>query len=186
MVTVPLLVKPAEPWLDQCLASLTDCTVLQLPASDSMGEGRARGFTVAQTEYVAIVDPDDWVVPGMPLRCAQLLEDTGAVLAHTHEMRVDEEGNSLYKVVNSTDYRCHHLTVYRLSAVLPFVGELHKYGWRADWALKAWLYRQGGQFVCLDEVGYFYRQHPNQTRRTDPDKEGAAAMRVLAQELGYV
>lgn len=140
--------------------------------------GRARLDAVLSDEFVAFVD-DDLVAPQAIKACLEALEATGAGIACTNEVLIDQHGAVMLRVdarknymgVSSHPRTLHHLCLFRSSAVDPRALDFHyQYGHGIDWLMKASAALQHGAIhVPID--GYYWRQHDGTMtkRKNSPD-----------------
>ena len=186
MVDVHILILPDtnKDWLFQCLMSLKDePAVLHLcpglPGDTSAA--RTEAFKRGNLPYVAFVDPDDLVVPGVIGKLVSLLESTpDAVCAYSDEMLVNEAGidmlpgwsrDALPYLSVGYDIRCHcidgkyihHLRVMRRVSVercLPLKTK------RMPEPVLMHDLAKLGKLIHLPEIGYKWRIHGNNTFST--------------------
>lgn len=188
-VTVPLIVKDEEPWLDQCIESIGNTAIVKkFPyVEGNIGIARRQAWENIKTPYIAIVDPDDYLEPGIITECVEILEKTDHLMVYTNEAIVDVNGKILEVRTPRAPYLAHHLSVVRTEAIKDFLPEMEKYPMRNEAALKAWLL-QKGTFFHLDKVGYYWRQHPNQSIRDKKSEQiikGKYNYRKLLEEYGF-
>lgn len=162
-------------WLQECRESLQDQPV-QVHETEGypghIGRARIRGYALGSAPYVAVVDPDDVVMPGAFQACIDALEaDSNLRCAYTREVVIQEDGLLIAKFGES-EYRCfentpeealniHHLAVYRRSA-LPDLSFLERYPVAERFALHAALWAPD-TFRFVNMIGYKWRRHRNQS-----------------------
>ena len=115
-------------WLAQCLASLApeNCTVHVVEGFEGhIGKGRARGYQLGAHEFVACVDSDDFVLPGVMDECLNALTTHRAVM--TMQWILTEQG--------ARANPAHAMAVYRRRDVGPFLGAFAQAQYRGDRAL---------------------------------------------------
>lgn len=139
-----------QSWLDQCLESLRGEPVnvhVVDNAGRSVGEGRARGYVLGETDYVAYVDSDDYVLPGCFTACLEGLQHAAAVVT----LEYVEINGTIIPVPKPA----HSVAVYRREAVAPYIARLRASPHTADWHLRRALHP-----TQLQTVGYVWRAHP--------------------------
>lgn len=146
-----------QDWLDVCLASLVDepVNVRVIPGVEgNIGAGRAAGFALGEAQYVALVDPDDWVLPGGFAACLRVFNDyPEADAVGTYELYANENG----EIVDRTHYQPHHLMVYRRSAITPLLADLAT----KIYLPEQWLLTQVSAIYMVPAPYYVWRQHPD-------------------------
>jgi len=163
-----------EDWFQYCLESLerepVNVHIIE-GVVGHIGKGRIKCLQVGSEPYVAYVDPDDLVCRGAFQACIDALEaQPDKVLAYTREAWLHESGlmyaahgRNHYEPFFGTEdeaFRAHHLCVYRRSA-LPDLGFLADYPNMPEQALKQRLW--DNNFAFIDQVGYGWRKHDNQS-----------------------
>lgn len=137
-----------QAWLDQCLESLERekaCTVRVLQGVEGhVGVGRANGFQLGSHEFVAFVDSDDYVLPGVIDACLR-----GLAL---HRSVVTLEQVEVDGVIMPTPMGGHHMDAYRRADVLAFLPRFMQTANRGEKAM-----RQALKPTQLDFVGYVWR-----------------------------
>ncbi len=140
-----------QDWLEQCLKSLEGHPVNVVVIDNtgrSVGEGRARGYAMGLSEFVAYVDSDDYVLPGCFDACLGALNHHRAVV--TMEV-VEYPDGRRYPFPRAG----HALTVYRRADVLPWVKAMESSPHTTDARLRSLLRPHQ-----LPQVGYVWRVHP--------------------------
>lgn len=158
MIDVHVLTwEMADPrWLDECIKSLEgqSCTVHLIDNSgQTIGQGRAKGYSMGTQPYVAHVDCDDRVLPGVMDVVCRALEDHESVF--TLE-RVEYEGRDFLGRPRAG----HNLFAARRSVVAPLLQDVERLNLMGDTAIKRHLKPHQLQFV-----GYVWRLHGLQAHR---------------------
>jgi hypothetical protein len=151
--------------------------VVTVPAGtlhDDWAKARFRALQEARTPYVGFLDDDDLLEPGAVAWCEQALTQTGAGIAFTHEMQVDEFGNELFSSpVRPVQYcearihprTIHHLALFRKQAIPADALDIEQsFGCGFEWYIKARAAfdpRFSGARQ-IPRVGYRWRQHSEQ------------------------
>lgn len=166
-----------QDWLEQCLKSLEGHPVNVVVidnAGRSVGEGRASGYALGLSPFVAYVDSDDYVLPGCFDACLQALNHHRSVV--TMEA-VEYPDGSRYPFARSG----HALTVYRREDVRPWLGAMAKSPHTTDAQMRRLL-----RPIQLPDIGYVWRVHPcgdhHKTNKAAFAKEGAAWLIQTAQQ----
>lgn len=158
MIDVHVLTwEKADPrWLDQCLESLAKepCTVYLVDNSGrTIGQGRADGYLLGTHPYVAHVDCDDYVLPGvMDVVCEALQAHQSVVTME----RVEYQGRDFL----DRPWPKHNMFAAHRSVVAPMLDDVRKLNWMGDTAIKRHLKPHQ-----LDFVGYVWRLHPLQAHK---------------------
>ena len=137
-----------QDWLDQCLASLEDQPVNVFVvdnAGRSVGEGRARGYAMGLSPFVAYVDSDDYVLPGCFGACLEGLRAHRAVV--TLE-RVEYEDGTFHPATR----KGHSVAVYRRNDIAPLLPAMAMTPHSSDMRARALL-----RPTQLSVVGYVWR-----------------------------
>lgn len=137
-------------WLDQCLASLDGHPINVFVVDNdgkSVGAGRATGYTMGTSKFVAYVDSDDYVLPGCFDACLEALQHHRAVV--TRE-RIEYEDGRVYPFTKPG----HNLSVYRREDVLPHIHRMVSSPHTTDMRMRRLL-----SPVQLPIVGYVWRVH---------------------------
>lgn len=140
-----------QDWLAQCLASLEGHPVNVVVVDNtgrSVGEGRARGYAVGLSPFVAYVDSDDYVLPGSFAACLKALEQNRAVV--TMEL-VEYPDGSRYPFARPG----HAVTVYRRKDVRPWLAAMAQSPHTADAQLRRII-----RPMQIAYEGYVWRVHP--------------------------
>lgn len=139
-----------QDWLRQCLASLEDQPVTVVVIDNtgrSVGQGRASGYALGLSEFVAYVDSDDYVLPGCFAACLEGLKDHRAVV--TME-RVEYEDGRVFPFSKPG----HSVCVYRRGDVTPHLHRMAASPHTTDMHMRRLL-----QPTQLDVLGYVWRVH---------------------------
>ena len=137
-------------WLDMCLDSLRDQPVNVFVVDNhgrSVGEGRARGYVLGNSPFVAYVDSDDYVLPGCFDACLAGLQLHKAVV--TME-RVEYEDGRVFPFPKPG----HSVAVYRRKDVLPYIATMRTSPHTTDRHMRELL-----KPTQLDVLGYVWRVH---------------------------
>lgn len=143
-------------WLDQCLESLSreNCTVHVVDNSGrTIGQGRAHGYSLGTHPYVAHVDCDDYVLPGVMDEAVKALERFPCI---TTMERVEHTGTEFFNAPRAG----HNLFAARRSLITPLLGHLETIPLVADMMLKRKCDPQHVEFI-----GYVWRLHDKQAHR---------------------
>lgn len=199
MVDVHIITRPTDnqKWLCQCIDSLEDEPVTVHLVDGVQGDtaaGRMKGFSQGNHPYVSFVDPDDYVRPGIFKKLVNVLERLPeAVMAYSDQVLVDEYSNEILpgwsadpsyfwahgqpiSLLCSQGQYIHHLNVMRRDAVTRCLPLTPKQGPEAVLFRKL---ARLGWLMHVPVVGYYWRQHANNTYKTYTDAE----YRELATEL---
>lgn len=146
-------------------------------------------------DLVAFVDDDDTVESAALQACVDAIEATGAALAFTDEIEVDEAGRFLrpghagLRTLRDIAMhpRCaHHLAVFRRAAVPDEAFDVAKRcGIGLDWLMRA---SAGllGSAIHVPMVGYRWRRHAEQSSaqaHADPYREAMPDLRQYLRSI---
>ena len=166
-----------QDWLTQCLASLDGQPVNVVVIDNtgrSVGEGRARGYAMGLSPFVAYVDSDDYVLPGCFDACLESLGRHHAVV--TMEI-VEYPDGSRYPFARPG----HAVAVYRRENVTPWLEAMARSPHTADARMRGLM-----KPVQLPNVGYVWRVHPggdhHKTNKAAFANEGGAWRIQTAQQ----
>ena len=137
-------------WLDMCLDSLRDQPVNVFVVDNhgrSVGEGRARGYVLGNSPFVAYVDSDDYVLPGCFDACLEGLNQHRSVV--TME-RIEYENGSVFPFHKPG----HSVAVYRREDVMPHLQRMTASPHTTDRHMRKLL-----QPTQLEVLGYVWRVH---------------------------
>lgn len=140
-----------QEWLAQCLQSLEGHPVNVVVIDNtgrSVGEGRARGYAMGLSPFVAYVDSDDYVLPGCFAACLEALGRHHAVV--TMEL-VEYPDGSRYPFARPG----HAVTVYRREDVIPWLEAMARSPHTADAQLSRVI-----RPIQIAREGYVWRVHP--------------------------
>lgn len=146
-----------------------------------IGYGRAESLKAGFAPYVAFVDPDDEIVPGIFAKLEAELFDNPAMV-YTDEHLIDAGGKfirtgwsrdpsfadsfPLHHRELLTDWQnggyLHHLCVFRRDIALQFAEQLRSLHVNAEGFLSQHMLLNG-KVKHLKELGYKWRQHDNNT-----------------------
>lgn len=185
-IDVVIMTRPLDDrlYLAQCIQSLhgEPVNLHFVPGVEGcIGAGRAESLQTGKAEYVAFVDPDDMVFPGIFNRIIPLLQD-GVSLVYTDEYLIDRNGRVFTDGWSSNNrvaqeipekYRSdlwdgqnsrymHHLSVFRRDVALEFLGDLKTFHENAEGKLSQHMLARG-RAVHLPTVGYLWRIHGGNT-----------------------
>ena len=184
-----------EPWLLRCLQSLGTLPYRVIAgAGRSTAENRARAIADSSAEYVAWVDPDDWIDATQiePMLDA-LAARPDAAGAFSAEALVDEQGAVIkapdlapgdwrpLSQITSPRY-AHNLTILRRSAALPHLGAMQPLPALSEYVLKS-LATRSGPLLRVPVPAYYWRQHPGQLHRTSTTDEHRRAIQLVSPAL---
>lgn len=169
-----LSIPGRDSWLDEAVDSLSEEPVnifLVEGVIGHSGKGRAKGFSKGNSKYVSFMDDDDLVEKGAVRKLIDLLEDTPeAVGAFSLSDHMDADGNitgsfrkseqipELSEWKETDAQRVHQLIVYRREFVEKYLHIIEQENRHPDIVLNR-LVGSHGPFVCLREVGYYWRIH---------------------------
>lgn len=144
-----------QDWLDQCVASieaegLTPHVVAGVEGN--VGAGREQAYRLGDSEFVAYVDSDDYLLPGVGAACIRGLEKYRNVVTLERRRCGDLLGGRLWPH--------HHFTVYRRADVLPLLHLMPDHPIHCDQLLVRKLCPRQLSFV-----GYVWRMHADQGHR---------------------
>lgn len=161
-------------WRNAAINSIRNepCYFRTLPGiKNHIGLGRYNGFSKGTCEYISYIDDDDLIVSGILKKLIELLDRTPeAAGAFSLSIRIDSSGRVLenskylklpptFKNWNFENYSLiHQLVVYRRQIVekyLPILKEENKF---PEMILNRLICREY-KFICLPEVGYYWRIH---------------------------
>lgn len=153
-----------QPWLDQCLESLSrepNLTVHVVQGDEgNVGAGRARGYRLGTNPYVSYVDSDDYILPGAIDACLFGLKTARGVVTLERRLWGTRFDSSLQ--------RDHHLCVYRRDDVEPWLDRLHEHPIHCDILLTEKL-----RPTQLGFIGYVWRMHAGQAHRSATKEQRA-------------
>ena len=184
-----------EPWLLQCLRSIAPYSYRVIAAGDrTTAANRARAIADSAAEFVAWVDPDDWVdsahIGAMLDALASRPDAAGAFSAEAY---TDQHG-AIIRPADTTpgDWRplsqitspryAHNLTILRRSAALPHMAAIQPFAALSEYVLRG-LVTQSGPLLRVPVPAYYWRQHPAQLHRTTTRDEHAAAIKLVSPAL---
>lgn len=181
MVTIVTHTQNTRPaLLERCIASVA--TALPPGAKHTVIEcfgdfAKARYEAMLLDDIVAFVDDDDYIAPESIRLCLNALEDSGAALAVTNEVRVDINGSVIdrsfqkkyYSDIMNHPRGAHHLCVMRTKYLDRRILDLCKeFPSNSCWLIKANIALLGGAIhVPMD--GYFWTQHEGQATAMYPE-----------------
>lgn len=143
---------------------------------DNIGLGRVNGFLLGNSSYISYVDYDDLIVPGIFTKINEVMR-TGIPWCYTDEILIDQEGKHLqpgwssnpelfpeyilsFMKVNK-EY-IHHILTFRreiltakVMLIMKQLKELSEEYLRTELEKYARIH--------IREVGYYWRQHSNNT-----------------------
>ena len=179
-VVITTLPDSNREWFSRCLNSLKDEPVNLYFVNGKRGQigyGRAESLRCGSLPYIAFVDPDDEVEPGIFEKIIPLLSDY-PVHVYTDEILIDEDGNKicdgwsidrdilnkvpkdliplLWDKQNKSYF--HHLNVFSRDEALLYLQKLYV-GHRG---IEGFLFQHIGKFGIvkhLSEIGYRWRMH---------------------------
>jgi hypothetical protein len=142
-------------WLEQCVKSieaegLTPHVVAGVEGN--VGAGREQAYRLGESEFVAYVDSDDYLLPGVGATCLRGLEKYRHV--------VTLERRRCGDLIGGRFWPGHHFTVYRRADVLPLLSVLPDHPIHCDQILVRKLCPRQLSFV-----GYIWRMHAGQGHR---------------------
>lgn len=184
-----------EPWLLQCLRSIAPYDYRVIAAGDrTTAANRAHAIADSAAEYVAWVDPDDWIDAAQiaPMLDA-LASRPDAAGAFSAESLTDEHGNITRPADTSPgDWRplsqitspryAHNLTILRRSAALPHLDAMQPFRSLSEYVLRG-LVTKSGPLLRVPVPAYYWRQHGSQLHRTMTRDEHAAAIKLVSPAL---
>ena len=158
-------------WLEHCKRSVAAALPIGaihkiVPSHEDWAKKRLE--SVLSDEYVALVDDDDLIDPRSLSLCVKALEESGAGIAFTNEITVDQylqratkvpDGPKTYDRVRSNPRELHHIRVFRSSAVDPRALDLHnEFGMGIDWFMVCSAALQH-EAIYVPIHGYTWRIH---------------------------
>lgn len=168
MIDVHMLVMPGEreDWRDQCLASLENEPVTLHVVNgilDDIGNARAKAFMLGDSDYVAFVDPDDYVLPGGFNACLNQLRMTGAAAVYAPEIVTGFRGE--VTACPRIKRWAHHMIVFERKAVEASLSILRDWRWEPPMKrsevqeLLAAIQASGRKVGSVDAPYYVWRRH---------------------------
>lgn len=167
-------------------------TVHIIPPGGPVADGRVRGFSAGDAEFVAWLDSDDWLLPGAVESCLEVLANRpDAVGAFTDEVRMrdgvqvgtgDSTGTGLWcptRQLTRISY-ARHLVVMRRAIVMPLLPIMSQHARLSEYVLRG-LAVQYGPWLHVERDGYVHREHDSNVskiRPTTPEQARAAVLRV--------
>lgn len=196
MVDVHILTLPDtnQEWLSDCLNSLKNEPVRIHICDGIVGDiaqARTQAFALGNFPYVAFVDPDDLIVPGIFKRLIHELDNhPDCVCAYSDEVLIDDQGRALIagwsvnpepfissghdlSYHNINGQYIHHLRVMRRDAVVKCLPLKTKR--MCEPALLKDLAKLGTIRHCPG-IGYLWRIHDGNTFSTYTDEEKAECL----------
>ena len=155
-------------WFSQCLTSLVqEPVVVHLldAVPGNIGAMRAEGFSRGTSEWVACVDPDDYITPGAFTRALPHLVAGVSAYYTNHSIIIDEQakGSWFHTTSPAVGFAqakdMHHLTIYRRSVIAPVLHLLDGMQTKpyAPLNLQAIM---TGDVIGADLIEYHWRNHP--------------------------
>lgn len=148
-------------WLDQCVASIEaegmTAHVVQ-GVEGNVGAGREAAYRLGDSEFVAYVDSDDYLLPGVADACLRGLESYRHVVTLERRLWGARMGRK--------PWQGHHFTVYRRADVLPLLPQMPEHPIHCDQLLVRKLCPRQLSFV-----GYVWRMHAGQGHRAGTKKQ---------------
>lgn len=154
---------------------------------------QARYAAMSLGSAIVFVDDDDYVDKNSLLYCLHALNETGAGLAFTREVIVDENQQEkrtdkipTYEDLCKHPQSIHHMTMYRASLITHRAKYLiEKYNCLSEWVLKAEAafshHGEGAIHVPID--GYYWVQHKKQSCK---ETNRQNAVRLVTPELSFL
>lgn len=184
-----------EPWLLQCLRSIAPYGYRVIDGTGrTTAANRARAIADSSAEYVAWVDPDDYIDASQiaPMLDA-LASRPDAAGAFSAESLADERGIVTRPADTSAgDWRplsqitspryAHNLTILRRRAALPHLAAMQPFSALSEYVLRG-LVTQSGPLLRIPVPAYYWRQHGDQLHRTTSRDEHAAAIKLVSPSL---
>ena len=171
-----LRLNEPEAWFMMCKNSLRDSLSNVHVVSgieNELGRARQLGFSLGECPFVACADADDvYVSSTIKLLLAHMKANPKLGIAYSGEFRWDYatgEKKHLYRafsktVLNKTPMLVHGFTVFRRSAVLPFLPYLPAFKTTYElWFLSLAIVRAGWGVFGTPIIGRWWRKHSNQT-----------------------
>ena len=169
-----------------------------------LSSARNAGLDIAQGEYIAFIDGDDYIHPEMLGRLYDALNDSEADMSICNLQYVNEEGHALSKysdnvikkqILNSDD-------VFQKS--LEYCGQFYIVAWNKLYKSELWKtyrFREGkihedefafhhiiGQcrrISCISDIGYYYVQHIGSIMAEQTADKKMDAMEALMERMAY-
>lgn len=176
-------------WIERCSASVREALPIgsEHVILEMRGDYTRERFDVLHMfPFIGFVDDDDIVRPGAISACMKALCETGAGVAFTSQVLVDEHGHELSVTppgrfsldVAMTPQAIHHFALIRTSAVgVEALDAALDAGIGIDWMIKANAALRHGA-VHVPMIGYEWRQHEGQDSR-ERDEQFSKAMPKL-------
>lgn len=182
-------------WLLQCLQSIAPWHYRVYDGTGrTTAANRARAIADSSAEYIAWVDPDDWIDAAQILAMLDALASRpDAAGAFSAETIVDADGNQLQppdlsdapwrplSQITSPRY-AHNITILRRRAALPHLAAMQGFSALSEYVLKS-LATQSGPLLRIPVPAYYWRQHPAQLHRSTSRDEHARAIRTVSRTL---
>lgn len=185
MIDVHVIISPERAeFHDRCFKSLEGqpINLFKVPKQASISMGRMIGFSLGESEFVSLVDDDDWVEEGAFQACLDYLIANPEIQAvFTSERRHPIDGSepiiipaiddewSFNKMRNFHPY-VHHLVVLRRSCITKHLHILDRFPNIGDQALYHEVAKEN-LFVHLPIVGYNWVHHRDQVTRKGVSSE---------------
>ena len=145
-----------QEWLAQCLQSLEGHPINVVVIDNtgrSVGEGRARGYAMGLSPFVAYVDSDDYLLPGALDACLLALDTHRAVTTCEYVEYLDGSRHPYPKPG-------HNISVYRREDIAPLLPLMALTPYTVDMQTRARL-----RPFQLDVIGYVWRIHEDGAHR---------------------
>lgn len=149
-----------------------DNRLILLENEENLGQIKSRNRAIerAMGRYIAMLDSDDIWHPQKLEKQLVHFEDTGCVIQHAYYEQIDENGNSLERIVKAP-IKINHRRLLRSNymgclTVIYDTGKVGKafmpeVGKRDDWACWLSILKQGHEAYCIPEVLAYYRVRKN-------------------------
>ena len=160
----------SESWLEQCLASLEDeplnVVIVRGGFPGNIGAARAHAIGLGSAPYWTFVDADDWMEPGIVVRCTTILDERPDLVGvYTDYHAVTPDGIPTYRTrkhpwsplaLLGSCWEVLHYHQYRRAPTLPYLEGLANAPCYEETYI-AGVLASHGDFLHLPEVGYWKR-----------------------------
>lgn len=169
-------------WLEQCKESLKNEPIkLHQLQSIPNKEGlfRAEAYKKGKNKYVSLVDPDDYIKPGIFNKLLSIMETGKYSAAYSNHEIINSRGNKLnYNWFNKPETKpsfkkvrqMHHIVIFdRKIFDSEFFKILSKVkggsNRSSSYIISGLQAMTSGKVYCLNEIGYYWRIHENNTHK---------------------
>jgi hypothetical protein len=197
MIRIVTHTDGSSPWISQCIESVEAACIPDMYHEVCAMRGgfiHARWEAMQSAEFVGFVDHDDIVMPGAISACMEALQATGAGVAFTDQIGINEFGDPVANYnrarfamdVALDPQSLHHFALIRRDALGPEVlTETLRAGIGIDWLGRANAAMRMGA-VHVPMVGYLWRQHERQESVATAAQYSAAMPQLRETIFGWM